>query len=393
MMFLSESSEQKRLKVLLVAPTFHSAIGILARYIVKNCAKIEFFMMDVSDADYSSAEFVRLVNSVDIVHWLVNLSTAQFADPDLPAKLPCPSVASIHHLASGETDKVRAASQADMIHVSCREWLDYVTAHTKTPARLASYPIDLARFARNRRRARHPHLPLRIGFLGVGSLFKRKRLDILLEALAQLEKVGEKFQLWAQGLYWPDVVVPGEPIHLFNFVPFHQSWRMYADFDVYICSSDVEGGPLTVLEALASGVPVISTPVGLAPEVLAYGGGLLVNKAAPAELAAALAGLMQDRTLYQRLQSETLSAVEQFAASVEEQYLALYTETIETWQAKRQTKWIGKPAVNQWAGRAQRFRAIGRDLFKEARNMKVLRQPAAAMFALLQMCNPLRFFE
>jgi hypothetical protein len=44
--------------------------------------------------------------------------------------------------------------------------------------------------------------------------------------------------------------------------------RLYRGLDLYLITSRLEGGPLTLLEAAASGVPVIATPVGLALEIL-----------------------------------------------------------------------------------------------------------------------------
>lgn len=44
---------------------------------------------------------------------------------------------------------------------------------------------------------------------------------------------------------------------------------LYALCDAYLVSSRSEGGPRTLLEAIAAGVPVISTPVGLCQELLA----------------------------------------------------------------------------------------------------------------------------
>lgn len=41
------------------------------------------------------------------------------------------------------------------------------------------------------------------------------------------------------------------------------SAKMYEDVDLMICTSKYEGGPLGVIEAMACGVPAISTPVGL----------------------------------------------------------------------------------------------------------------------------------
>ncbi len=47
--------------------------------------------------------------------------------------------------------------------------------------------------------------------------------------------------------------------------------------NTYLTLSYQEGGPYPVLEALASGTPVVSTPVGWAPEIINLSNGVLVN--------------------------------------------------------------------------------------------------------------------
>jgi len=42
----------------------------------------------------------------------------------------------------------------------------------------------------------------------------------------------------------------------------------YRSLDAYICTSRTEGGPHPILEASSCGIPVISTPVGIAPELI-----------------------------------------------------------------------------------------------------------------------------
>lgn len=52
-----------------------------------------------------------------------------------------------------------------------------------------------------------------------------------------------------------------------GFIPHHDMPDYYAGIDVYVCPSLHEGTPNPVLEAMACGVPVISTDVGVVPDV------------------------------------------------------------------------------------------------------------------------------
>ena len=66
-------------------------------------------------------------------------------------------------------------------------------------------------------------------------------------------------------------------------------------FDVFVLSSLTEGLPLTILEALAAGCPVVATRVGGIPEIIQDNvNGLLVEPADPAGLAIAVASLLSD---------------------------------------------------------------------------------------------------
>lgn len=73
---------------------------------------------------------------------------------------------------------------------------------------------------------------------------------------------------------------------------------LYAGFDVYALTSDTEQMPLTVLEAMAAGLPVAATDVGDVRAMLAQENGrLVVPVADEAGLAGALAALVGDARL------------------------------------------------------------------------------------------------
>jgi glycosyltransferase involved in cell wall biosynthesis len=60
---------------------------------------------------------------------------------------------------------------------------------------------------------------------------------------------------------------------------------IYSSVDVWLFSSDSEGFGLPILEAMASGTPVIATPAGAAGDLLCDGGGVLLKEFSEEEMA------------------------------------------------------------------------------------------------------------
>ncbi|MGI8573286.1 MAG: glycosyltransferase family 4 protein [Solirubrobacteraceae bacterium] len=80
--------------------------------------------------------------------------------------------------------------------------------------------------------------------------------------------------------------------------------RLLAGADVFVCSSRSEGMPVSILEAMAVGLPVVASAVGGVPELVLDGHtGLLVPPGEVAPLAAALGRVLADRDLRKRMGS------------------------------------------------------------------------------------------
>jgi len=79
-----------------------------------------------------------------------------------------------------------------------------------------------------------------------------------------------------------------------NFIGFHQNGaELMADFDCLLMTSDDEGLPITVLEALAQGIPVVSTDVGGFRESLGTAGSLVaLDRNCVKELAVRILGIL-----------------------------------------------------------------------------------------------------
>jgi glycosyltransferase involved in cell wall biosynthesis len=104
--------------------------------------------------------------------------------------------------------------------------------------------------------------------------------------------------------------------------------RLMRAFDVLLLCSSYEGMPLAVLEALVSGVPVVSTAVGSLPELLADGGGELAATAEPQAIAEALTTCLREsqseaaRTASQAL-SRSRFGIDRLARDLEAVYDAV----------------------------------------------------------------------
>jgi glycosyltransferase involved in cell wall biosynthesis len=103
--------------------------------------------------------------------------------------------------------------------------------------------------------------------------------------------------------------------------------------DVFVLSSDYEGSPLSIMEAMAAGKPVISTAVGGVPELVENGrSGLLVPRGSVKALAQAMSSLAENSNLRAIMgrTSSTLAAERFDARVMARAYEELYDKMVRS---------------------------------------------------------------
>jgi L-malate glycosyltransferase len=112
-------------------------------------------------------------------------------------------------------------------------------------------------------------------------------------------------------------------------VPPGEMHRCYAAADIYVQAPSIDNMPLSVLEAFASGSPVVSTNVGGVPSILTDGvHGLLVPDNDHAALAARVMTLLEQPDYARQLAAAGRESCRRYDWSlVREGWLAAYIQT------------------------------------------------------------------
>jgi glycosyltransferase involved in cell wall biosynthesis len=173
------------------------------------------------------------------------------------------------------------------------------------PAMIATIPngIDLTPYVRRQAGGKRG---FRVGT--VARLHRQKALDVMLEAakLVLSSEPAARFVIGGTGPMEAELKAKIKELRLEPYVKMAGFVSDVPDFlsklDVYVLSSDYEGLPLAVLEAMGAGLPVASTAVGGVPEAVVDGqSGFLVPPRQPKALAQAIVRLLVDPDLARQM--------------------------------------------------------------------------------------------
>jgi glycosyltransferase involved in cell wall biosynthesis len=255
---------------------------------------------------------VRELRRADVVH-VFSASYSSFLLSPLPAVIVArllrrPVILNYH---SGEApDHLRRSAVARRV---MRRWVDLnvvpspflrnVLASFGIAADVVPNIVDLAQFAY---RVRDPLRPRLVSTRNFEPLYN---VPCVLRAFARIQARYPDATLTLVGAGSQDAALRSLAVDLglrhvtfAGRVPPEDIPRHYADADLYIQAPSIDNMPLSVLEAFASGLPVVSTGVGGIPAILTHGvHGLLAPDDDDEQLAALALTLLADPPLARQL--------------------------------------------------------------------------------------------
>ena len=283
------------------------------------------------------ARLARLLRRLrpEVVH--THLHVLKYLLPTRVAHRPEVIVHTLHNLAQNEAEPADQAVQktafawrvapvaiGEAVAQSVRE------LYGRAPATTIPNGIEVARFApaagaRARLRAELGLADDTTAFVVVGRLNPQKNHALLLAAHATLPAQSHLLVV-GDGELRPalEAQAGSDRVHFLGIrrdVP-----DLLAAADVFVLSSDWEGNPLVVMEAMAAGKPIVATAVGCVPELVVPGAGTLVPAGDAAALAAAMVRFVDDPEAVRAAGSVARAhAMERFDVSaMAADYLALY---------------------------------------------------------------------
>lgn len=293
-------------RILLVPDNTQWVIGAISAKIEEYLCAFQFRTASAGVAQLYPSVFKEAIDRSEVVHFLTPYEYARWA-----GSINKPTVVTLHHCTPENTSIVPALSSADYVHVIAGEWRDFLVSRGIARDKIFVMPngVDAELFniptAHQRRAARAelgiPDGRFVIGFFGKESDDLRKGSDIFIASLRSGVLDARKYAVVLAGVPTKRLVnqLAELPVSVRN-LGFVESCvdlvNAYHALDCYAISARCEGGPCTLLEAMSCAVPVISTPVGIARDILteARDVGIRISKDSPRELAEALESLRKN---------------------------------------------------------------------------------------------------
>lgn len=270
---------ERKLRVLLVPESVHWVTGTIAKNIARFNPWIEPTIVSGLAIDEVFTKHPALIGNFDLVHFTCQNVSKQWLK-HFRDSLPC--VTSHHHVDNWST--FEADAQGDAIMVGSPQWAEDLRNRGVDEFRVFCVPsgVDATLFrpSRENRLAMRQRLGLTeestaVGFFGKASSNNedRKGVDIFMSAAFQLNDRIEKLAILLVGPGWSELKnsLTASGVQCI-WIPFLREQKdlvpMYQALDFYWVTARVEGGPVTLLEAMSTEVCCLTTAVGIAREIV-----------------------------------------------------------------------------------------------------------------------------
>jgi glycosyltransferase involved in cell wall biosynthesis len=188
----------------------------------------------------------------------------------------------VHHVTEWTPGTYNAVDLAQEVIVTTESWAQEVRkVFPEKNITVVRHGVDSQLFYRRaacRARFNIPKQAFCLGFVGSKTSdfeMGRKGLEVLHHALNRLKVDIPTLHICFLGIGWQEEVnqlkAAGISANYISFIAKSELPLFYSNIDAYVMTSEVEGGPCTVLEAMACETPVIATRVGLVPLVVKDG--------------------------------------------------------------------------------------------------------------------------
>jgi glycosyltransferase involved in cell wall biosynthesis len=206
----------------------------------------------------------------------------------------------------------------DVLIVQSDYWKSFILSLTKPRRiRVVNNFLDISQFPSPA--AKNPDTRKVLFICGTESL--RKGLDVVLESIRYLSHDGignSKFIFVASN---EQIRKRVRELQVHPYVEFRdilskqEMIREYGEANLFVLPSFGEGFPNSLLEAMASGLPVVATRVGAVPEVVEHNiNGILIEPGDPGALTRAIKKILNDPELGETLGRNNLEKVKKYSA-------------------------------------------------------------------------------
>lgn len=330
---LFEQGKNNKPQIALITDVDYWAFGNIARQIEKNLShKYDIHLISFEDCNWDPIKLLFRTSECEILHFFwremipvftnketytdylngLDVSPEEFIHNYLTSKILSTSVYDHLFLSGSEIESRNSVFSQFNYYVSSNKLMNIYTSIKCYPNPMMViedgiddslfYPLEMNRFENLTR-------PLVIGWVG-NSKWAEEAIDFkgfntIVKPLIEEMKV-EGYNV--TNCYCDRVD---------GFVPHDEMLHYYKKIDVLVCMSLIEGTPNPVLEAMACGVPVISTDVGIVPQVLGPRQKEFIIERTKENLKNRIIDLIENRTKLRLLSNENLEYIQSWRWSVQ----------------------------------------------------------------------------